>query len=442
MSETIVIGPGDLVVTRDSEATIETYLGSCVGLALYNEHAVIGGMVHILLPDSTPERIKTAPTRYAIAGIPLLIQEMEAIGGDRRSFKAWMAGGAELLAGDKAHADLNIGQRNVHATSEILEANGIKVFSKDVGGYFGKRLKLHMSTGTAEFTSMSNQSTCTAEFVAPFSPETVGSIKGLSPLATIASRLFQIMQDETAAFEGLREEIYKDQALTATILRLCNSAYFGLPRKIAGLSRAMILLGMNRLRRIVLIAVMEAVSNAGGGFLPRQELFRHALACALSAEFLARKTAYPDPELAFIAGLLHDLGKITLAQYSPERFGRVMEIIRCGTKTFEEAEEETFGCNHARAGRILAESWQLPDVLVDVISSHHSPIEAATDVKLALLVHCADIISNLLGFGCGRMGFSNRIAPEALAAIPLSMEAVEDAIVFLPDMLKQVQDLV
>ena len=327
MPETILIGPGELVFTRDAETAIETYLGSCVGLALYDKHAVIGGMVHILLPDSTPERMEAAPARYARTGIPLLITKMESVGGDRRNLRAWMAGGAELLAGDKTYANLNIGKRNVQATSEILEANGIRLLSQDVGGYFGKRLKLNMSTGTAEFSSMSSGSTSAPEFVAPFSPETAGSIKVLSPLISIASKLFRIIQDEAAAFEELRKEIYKDQALTATILRLCNCAYFGLPRRISGLSQAMVLLGMNRLRRIVLIALMDAVHNANGSLLSKRELFRHALACGLSAEFLARKIAYPDPELAFVAGLIHDLGKITLAQYSPGRFDRLMEII-------------------------------------------------------------------------------------------------------------------
>ncbi|MFH1148589.1 MAG: HDOD domain-containing protein [Pseudomonadota bacterium] len=442
MSPTLVIIPGELLTTRDPTAVLETYLGSCVGVALYDSEAGIGGMLHILLPDSSPDRMNAAPTRYAVTAVPLLIQQIEAMGGRKERLRAWMAGGAEVLSRPREQAGLDFGKRNIEAVSQLLETHGIDLLARDVGGLFGKRLVLDMNTGQTKITPIGSTAVSIWEDAVTINPEMVSSIKMLSSVAAIAPKLLQLMDDDSP-FDELTEAIYKDASLTANILRLCNSAYFGIPRRITNISQAVILLGINRLRRIVFMGLLETIhdAKASTGFLTKRDLFRHALACGLTCEFLARDTGRVDPEVAFVAGLLHDIGKVILAQYAPGRFGRVLYIITNEAKTFEEAEEEVFGCSHAKAGLWLATAWQLPDALIEAISQHHTPSCAVTDQEIAALVHVGDIVCNILGVSCARMGFTSQIVPEALSILSLNAADLENAMLALSDVIKQVWDV-
>lgn len=445
MAHVVLVAPGEIFFTRDRATIFETYLGSCVGLIFFDEAVVVAGLVHILLPDSTPEKLKAAPSRYASTAIPMLIKEMESIGGNRARFKAWMAGGADMLPDDTGKIKLDIGRRNIAAVTGLLDSYQIPLVASSVGGHFGKKLLFHMGTGTAEMTSIKNvvSEYNPREKLKPTEAGLVESIKDLSPVAGIAGRLFEMIHDEDVDFGKLKDEIYKDHALTANILKMCNSAYFGMPRQINNLSQAIVLLGSKALKKIVLTALIKPIYETGPNnyFLRRRDLFRHALGCALSADLLARKVGFPDPELAFVAGLIHDIGKVILGQYAPGEFNRLIDVVTSGKKTFEEAEQGVFGYSHAQVGGLVAENWKLPTVLIESIAFHHRPIRANTGQRVASLVHVADTVCNILGLGCGRAGFVNPIASEIMSIVPFSAEQIEDTITHLPDLLKKVEEV-
>ncbi|MDI6791031.1 MAG: HDOD domain-containing protein [Thermodesulfobacteriota bacterium] len=446
MPHTLTVSPGEYLVTSDLSATLETYLGSCVGVALYDDRAGVGGLLHILLPEAGDEQARAAPAKYARSGIPLLIQEMEAASGKKDRFKGWIAGGAEMLPNRPNIANLDIGPRNVRAACQIMEAQGIPILGQEVGGNLGRRLCLRMDRGVAEFASSANMRRhVKKEATAPSRPDKrdlIKSIKGLPSFSHMATRLFGRIEDETVAFAELKEEIYKDQSLTANILKLCNSAYFGLPHQVTTLSHALILLGMNNLKKIILTALIKPVysQNANIYFLKKGDLFRHALGCALTMEMLARLKGYVNPEEAFVAGLLHDVGKVILGECALEQFERIMRKIIEEGKDAARAEEEVFGYNHARVGAWVAEAWRLPPLLKDVILCHHQPSEATVDPMMVSLVHVADAICNMLGLGCGT-GLANQIAPGAMSFIHLQVKEVEDTISALPEIIKKVEDM-
>jgi putative nucleotidyltransferase with HDIG domain len=447
MYKTLMVSPGEYLITSDPSAILETYLGSCVGIALYDDMAGVGGLLHIILPDADGRRAKATPAKYARTGIPLLIQEMEAAGGRKDRFKGWIAGGAQMLSSKPGAAFLDIGPRNVRAACRIMEARKIPISGQEVGGNLGRRLRLRIDRGVAEFVSSANMGRhVKKEAAAPSSPdktELIKSIKGLPPFSQMATRLFGRIEDETVAFAELREEIYKDQSQTANILKLCNSAYFGLPHRVTTLSHAMALLGMNNLKKIILTALIKPVYSRKTNiyFFKKGDLFRHALGCALTAEWLARRKGYINPEEAFVAGLLHDIGKVVLGERALEQFDRIMRKIIEEGKDLTRAEEEVFGYNHAQVGAWVAEAWHLPPLLKDVISCHHRPPEATVDPVMVSLVHVADAICNMLGIGCGTGGLANRIAPGTLSLLQISTKQVDDVIGVLPEIIKKVEDI-
>lgn len=447
MYKTLMVSPGEYLITSDPSAVLETYLGSCVGIALHDRVAGIGGLLHIILPDADGWRTKATPAKYACTGIPLLIQEMEAAGGRKDRFKGWIAGGAQMMIGKPGIACLDIGPRNVRAACQIMEAQGIPILRQEVGGNFGHLLRLRMDRGVAEFASSANMGRhVKKEAAAPSSPdkmELIKSIEGLPPFSHMATKLFGRIEDEVVAFAELKEEIYKDQSLTANILKLCNSAYFGLPHRITTLSHAMVLLGMNNLKKIILTALIKPVYSRKANiyFLKKGDLFRHALGCALTVEWLARQKGYADSEEAFVAGLLHDVGKVVLGECALEQFNRIMRKIIEEGKDFARAEEEVFGYNHAQVGAWVADAWRLPPLLKDVILCHHRPPEATVDPVMVSLVHVADAICNMLGIGCGTGGLANQIAPGALSLLQISTKQVDNVIGVLPEIIKKVEDI-
>ncbi|MEW6326760.1 MAG: HDOD domain-containing protein [Thermodesulfobacteriota bacterium] len=446
MPHTLTVSPGEYLVTSDLAAILETYLGSCVGVALHDDRADVGGLLHVLLPEANDERARADPAKYARTGIPLLIQEMEAAGGRKDRFKGWIAGGAEMLFNRPNIASLDIGPRNVRAARQIMETQGIPILGQEVGGNFGRLLRLRMDKGAAEFVSRAHMVTNTKrEATVPSGldkTELVKSIKGLPPFSSVATRLFDRIEDEAVPFAELKEEIYKDQSLTANILKLCNSAYFGLPHQVTTLSHALVLLGMNNLKKIILTALIKPVysQNANIYFLKKGDLFRHALGCALTAEWLARLKGYANPEEAFVAGLLHDVGKVILGECALEQFERIMRKIIEEGKGVVQAEEEVFGYHHGQVGAWVAEAWRLPPLLKDVILCHHQPSEAAVDPMMVSLAHVADAICNMLGLGCGT-GLANRIAPGALSLLQISTKQVDNVIGVLPEIIKKVEDM-
>jgi putative nucleotidyltransferase with HDIG domain len=447
MPHTLTVSPGEYLVTSDLSAVLETYLGSCVGIALHDHMAVVGGLLHIILPDADGWRAKATPAKYARSGIPLLIQKMEATGGKKDRFKGWVAGGAQMSISKPGTAFLDIGPRNVRATRQIMETHGIPILGQEVGGNLGRLLRLRMDRGVVEFASSANIGQDirkeAIDSSGPDKTELVKSIKGLPPFSHVATRLFGRIEDETVAFAELKEEIYKDQSLTANILKLCNSAYFGLPHRITTLSHATVLLGMNNLKKIILTALIKPVYSRKANiyFLKKGDLFRHALGCALTVEWLARPKGYADPEEAFVAGLLHDVGKVVLGECALEQFDRIMRKIIEEGKDLVRAEEEVFGYNHAEVGAWVAEAWHLPPLLKDVILCHHRPPEATVDPVMVSLVHVADAICNMLGLGCGTGGLANRIAPGALSLLQISTKQVDDVIGVLPEIIKKVEDI-
>ncbi len=224
----------------------------------------------------------------------------------------------------------------------------------------------------------------------------LNSIDDLPTLPTIVLEVNKMLQDYDTSMDKLKETIEKDQAMVPKILKLVNSAFFGLPSKISNISRAITILGFNTVRNaIVSISIVESFS--GKVFSVNFDINKfwiHSVAVAVTSKYLAKNTDYPAPEEAFTAGLLHDIGKIVLSQYFKDLFDKVWASCLSDQVSFYDAEKKNIPMAHPLIGSHLAKKWKLPTNLVDVIGCHHMLRKNVEDFDLLMLVHIADVIVN------------------------------------------------
>jgi putative nucleotidyltransferase with HDIG domain len=265
----------------------------------------------------------------------------------------------------------------------------------------------------------------------------VDKVQDLPALPTVVSQVIRLTEDPDSTAADLNAVISRDQALTAKVLRLANSAYYGFPRRVATVTEAVVLLGFNTIRNLVLAASVSNVlqREAPGYRLGRGDLWWHSLTSAMAARLLARKIRFRAAEEAFVAGLLHDIGKLVLSQYVAETYAQILERVTRDGLPFMEAEQATLGFDHAQAGGLVAEKWNLPEGLVEAISFHHRPGAARKHPALAALAHTGDALALMLGAGLGADGLMYPLDWEAVTAVGLTEEKVEEVMNELADSL-------
>ena len=219
----------------------------------------------------------------------------------------------------------------------------------------------------------------------------LAEIKEISTLPHVMVRIMEIVTDEHSSAADLADEIAKDTPLTAKILKIVNSAYYGFYREIANVSDAVVVLGFNEIRRLSLaISVLDMLG--GTGEQRRLEFWNHSFLCAAMSDILAKQRRLRDRG-AFTAGLLHDIGKSILDQYFSHMSTAVQECMRERSLHAHEAERLLYGFDHGDIGYWLSDRWNLPVSLSEAIRYHHRPGEATETPELAQVVHVADKLS-------------------------------------------------
>ncbi|MBN1522765.1 MAG: HDOD domain-containing protein, partial [Candidatus Aureabacteria bacterium] len=228
----------------------------------------------------------------------------------------------------------------------------------------------------------------------------VKNLDALPSLPIIAHKLMTVIEDRRTAAKDLAEVISKDPAMTAKVLKLVNSSFFGFSSKISMVSRAVVVLGFNTIKNLALgISVFKTAKSMESGKtgLDMERFWEHSLAVAAGARLIARLTRYKLPEEAFVAGLLHDIGKIIFNQYMPEEFTKAIEMSLKENIHLEKAEMHFIGADHEVAGDYLADRWKLPYAIRKAISQHHNPPlhELGVDAEMLKLI-CIVSLSNTL----------------------------------------------
>ncbi|HUX46796.1 MAG TPA: HDOD domain-containing protein [Desulfosporosinus sp.] len=252
-------------------------------------------------------------------------------------------------------------------------------------------------------------------------------IQALPPLPTSALQVIDLTKNPATSARELENVIGQDPALAAGVLRQANSAYYGYARRISSLQEAIVVLGFQATQGLAMAsAVAPLLKTQLVGYEIEQEgLWKHSLLTAMAAKSLCKKLKLPCGDVAFTAGLLHDIGKLVISIYVQEVGAYLLEKVTVAKLSYVELEEKVIGYNHASVGGFMAKSWNLPEDLVAAISYHHAPSNAHIYEELTCVIHVANGLANLLGIGGGVDSFLNPIQQEALDRLSIKESNLE-----------------
>ena len=228
----------------------------------------------------------------------------------------------------------------------------------------------------------------------------VGEIPALSHVTT---ELLDLINDPASTSQDICNVIMKDPVVTYKVLRLVNSAYYGLPRRVGTISEAVTILGFETLRTLVLgVSVYRALGKiTRHGLLDSEQIWKHSVATAAASKILAQELDFPRAEQAFVAGLLHDIGKVILNSLMRAQYAEVVRKINETELSLLRAEREVLEFDHAEIGKLVAEKWNLPGSLVEPIGFHHAPLLAENYKDLTYIIHLANAVVIVAGYGLG-----------------------------------------
>jgi len=223
----------------------------------------------------------------------------------------------------------------------------------------------------------------------------IGSLPAFSPAIR---HLVEILRNPNTSAIQVANGIMKDQALTTRLLRLVNSPYYGFSRRIGTVTEAILLLGFTAVRNLLLtLGVADVFPTDPKSGVVSVCLWRHAASTAIAAGLLAREIKDPGREDLFVAGLLHDVGKLVEFKLARDPFLAAVNLTKNGAMSMRLAEEQTFGFDHTQVGHEVASAWGFPEPLREAIRYHHEPAAAPKSQRHADLIHAADLLGHSLG---------------------------------------------
>jgi putative nucleotidyltransferase with HDIG domain len=217
----------------------------------------------------------------------------------------------------------------------------------------------------------------------------------------VAAKMMELVGSEDASVRELQKVISADQALTARILKMANSVFYSFDQKISTLSHAIVILGFRAVQSMAIAASSRSLFVKRGAQFGLKEklLWEHSVGVAMGCRQISREISYPQEELAFIAGLLHDIGKAVLSQVIPKKYGRVVERVHKGEGSFAEIERDVLGFDHSHIGALIAQKWNFSWDLVEAIAYHHSPQAATAGGALSAVLALSNEICKRMGIG-------------------------------------------
>ena len=270
------------------------------------------------------------------------------------------------------------------------------------------------------------------------------SLNRLPPFPATVHKVTCLINNPDSSLSELVEVIRLDQGITANILRMSNSAYFGLRYKVDNVHDAIMFLGKQNVVRAVMAAGTSRFFKDTPGYdAEAKDLWEHAVGAALMSQILAEKIFKREDPKLFTAALLHDIGKIILGEFVSEKYHEIKNLISLKTCSFLEAEEEVLGMNHAGLGGVITAAWHFPQDIQQAIAYHHRPDRHPTTASpMPWLIHLADQACLMMGIGYGTDGLSYHGLDEAMSRFGFSHKDFEEAMNLLFTELDSARELI
>jgi len=264
-------------------------------------------------------------------------------------------------------------------------------------------------------------------------------VKDLPTISAVANEINAAARNDSLTVKTLGTIISRDPALTATVLKLANSAYYGMAREITSTDRAVTILGFDTIKNLALtISVFHVFKSRTGQLLDLKGLWYHSLGVGIAAKHLALHSPIMAgdkdlPEQAFICGIMHDIGKIAFAQNLPAEMAEILKQTQNGSISQHEIEKAVLGFNHQRAGQAMADSWNFPEDYQTVIRLHHTPSAAAIGdnskiTALVMAVYLGNKIAKALHLGESTDPHLVQVTPVDLKKLGLNKQNIPEII--------------
>jgi putative nucleotidyltransferase with HDIG domain len=274
--------------------------------------------------------------------------------------------------------------------------------------------------------------------------ELIKEIDSLVSFPAVGVRVSQMAGDPNVSATQIGSVISQDPALTARLLRIANSAAYGLSAEVSTVSRAVAVIGTKLIRDLVLAtSTINAFEGIPNELVTMENFWRHSLYCGLAARSLAERRHMKGNETLFIAGLLHDVGQLVVFKKLPQESKQALMLSLEGPDdlALHKAEQQVFGFDHAQVGGALLRHWHFPEILVECAEFHHAPALAQKHPLEAALVHIANSIATLAEIDSVSEGDAVKTEPAAWTVTGLTKDVIEPTVRAVQKQFATVQNL-
>jgi len=263
--------------------------------------------------------------------------------------------------------------------------------------------------------------------------DVLGRISRLPSLPDNIQKINHMIDNRNSPLENIGRAIADDQTLSAQVLKLINSGFYGLSNKVSSISHAVILLGLNVIRSLISTAwASSLIAKSFPG------LYDHSMACSRTCFLLSRNLKIDVPEEVSTIGLLHDIGKVVLAEYLPDEFSKVRSLLKTNPTRFYNAEKNVMGFSHDDIAKWLLKKWNLPKNVIDPIADHHKSRLSSEYVPRTSILILANVIVHAEGFGWGGDNIMPELPSDVTDALKLQPN---DLRVLMDEVVDQMQDI-
>ena len=269
----------------------------------------------------------------------------------------------------------------------------------------------------------------------------IAGVPSLGSYASMLAEIQDVLNDPQSTLTDVGEVIEKDPDLTARLLKLGNSSFYGFPCRVETVSETISLIGIQQVQDLITVStVVEIFEGVSADLVNMKSFWQHSLACGVAARQLALVRRMPKPEKLFVLGLLHDIGRLVLYAQDPGKSRLVFKFYESAPESLREAERKVLGFDHTEIGECLLRAWNYPANLVGGVRYHHHPLSAGAFQLEASIAHVADHLVNAMQLGSSGQRLVPSLNDKAWERLSLPPDVLESVVTSMDDQLAAVEN--